>query len=424
MMFGYHSCINGTSFNNYNNEKMATVKLLLEKSRALKDGTFSLVFQILHLRKKRLIYTPYKIYNNEYNQSEEKVVYLNDSIRSELDVIKINKLLSKQRKRIKGHISELEFNSIYSSDEIVFRYNMGNDTLTLLSYIDIQISLKQELGKLGTASAYKSTRASLSKFTNGKKVRISNIDARFVSEYSHFLLKNGVTQNTVCFYMRNLKSIYNQALINGCNSPKLHAFRNQSTSPQRTVKRAINLEDIKNIKSLDLSNNIKLDLARDIFMFSFYCRGMSFVDILYLTKLDIINNTISYSRHKTNQWLQISVTADIGHIISKYENSSNFIFPILSGTNVEHNYKKYRTELILINKNLKDIAKLANIETPLTTYVARHSWATQAKRCGAPTSIISEGLGHTNEKTTQIYLKQFDRSTLDLYNEKITDLLR
>ena len=137
-----------------------------------------------------------------------------------------------------------------------------------------------------------------------------------------------------------------------------------------------------------------------------------------------MNGVISYNRQKTSQRIEVAVTDDLLDIIEKYQSDSDYIFPILKGTESKELYRQYRLSVERTNRHLKEIGRILKLETPLTTYVARHSWATLAKKIGISTSIISEGLGHTSEKTTQIYLKAFDRSTLDKANEKITRFIR
>lgn len=154
-----------------------------------------------------------------------------------------------------------------------------------------------------------------------------------------------------------------------------------------------------------------------------YTRGVSLVDILFLKKTDIADAPIWYTRHKTKQRLRIAVNEAIGRLVRKYdEPGSHFVFPFIGRLPRRSLYARYRSVLGAVNYYLKQLGKRLDIDTPLTTYVARHSWATQAKELGAPVTVISEGLGHTSEKTTQIYLKEFDRNVVDSINDTLSDL--
>lgn len=187
----------------------------------------------------------------------------------------------------------------------------------------------------------------------------------------------------------------------------------------KTAKRALKQEVIEKISLMNLTDSPELDKARDLFMFSFYTRGMSFVDIIYLKHTDIMDGVIYYRRQKTNQYLEIAVTKPLRKIIDKYHTDPIYVLPFLNENNQPSLYKKYQVAYGYIYRNLNVLQKELNLSTPLTTYTARHSWATIAKEQGVSTSIISEGLGHTSEKTTNIYLKEFNRSVIDRVNEKI-----
>lgn len=187
-----------------------------------------------------------------------------------------------------------------------------------------------------------------------------------------------------------------------------------------TRKRALSRETIKRICTADLSAlHPKYSLARDIFMFSFFTRGMSFVDMVYLRNSDIHDGVLTYARHKTGQMLSMRIEPQLQHIIDRYSNASPYILPVLAKDDSYDNYRQQQREL---NKFIRKIGVLLNIPEPLTFYVARHSWATLARDCGTPLTVISAGMGHTSERTTRIYLAQLDHNIIDKANRKIIDL--
>ena len=402
---------------------MASVKLLLNKSRALRDGSYPLVFQLIYQRKKKLIYTSYKLYPEEFDTDKEKVCYISGARFSLRKVRAMNNMIALQRSEIERCIKKFECcKREYSVQDIVARYRAMHDDYNLLHYIDRCIERKRAMKRFGTAAAYQSTRNSLALFTKEKGVCFSGIDNIFQRDYTEFLLKRGVSNNTVCFYIRNLKSLCNQAVKEGYRLAEKSPFENVYVRPRKTVKRAQDRETIRKIYEFDFSAKPHVELARDLFIFSFFSRGMPFVDILLLKKTNIFGNTIVYSRHKIGQPLRILLTSQLRSLIAKYDNDSDYLFPILRDSDPIELYGQYRRALERTNRNLKTVARVLGITGGLSTYVARHSWATQAKKSGAPVALISEGLGHTSERTTQIYLKELDQNIVDRLNARVSAL--
>ena len=187
----------------------------------------------------------------------------------------------------------------------------------------------------------------------------------------------------------------------------------------KTIKRSISFTEIKKIKELDLSQQPILDYARDMFLFSFYTRGMSFVDMAYLRKQDLKNGYLSYRRKKTGQLLTIEWTEQMQAILDKYQpNPTLYLLPIILKENGNER-RQYQNQMMKINRRLKNIAVLTKLSVPLSLYYSRHSWATIARGKDIPLAIISEGLGHNSEATTQIYLDSIKSWEVDNANRKI-----
>ncbi|MEG2819451.1 MAG: site-specific integrase, partial [Muribaculaceae bacterium] len=276
-----------------------------------------------------------------------------------------------------------------------------------------------DIGKYGIAEAYKSTFNSIKRFLAGRTVTFDHIDVKFLRDYEHYLISTCVVQNTISYYMRNLRTIYNRAFNDNLILQDHNPFLKYKFHKVTTIKRALKKEVIQRIVNLDLSNNKELEEARDFFMFSFYTRGMSAVDILYLKHSDIVDGVVFYQRHKTQQGLQIAVTDQIQHLLDKYNVDKEYALPFITRYRRPILRDQYKAAYTRLNRHLKKVAVLAGINSPLTSYVARHSWATIAKEGGAPIAAISEGLGHTSEKTTSIYLSYFDRSVIDNINKNV-----
>lgn len=405
-------------------DMITSVKLMLNKSRILNNGSYPLVFQVIHNRRKKLLYTGYRMKEEVFDESEGKIMNGVGSTFTATEVVKMNRELRKMRNQIDIRIRQLErTREEFTVEDILTQnaFGTGKSQFYLLRYINAQIERKQELKKVGMAAAYKSTRSSLAKFIGRPDVRMSEVDLAFVRRYEDFLYSNGASGNTVSYYLRNLRSLYNQAVTDGYHPRGEYPFAKAQTRPAKTVKRALSRTDMQNLADLNLENEPELEFTRDLYLFSFYAQGMAFVDIVLLKKTDICNGVLTYSRHKSKQLIRIVVTPQMQGVIDKYNTENEYLFPIISGEYAS-GYQKYRLALGRINRHLKKIAVVADIKVPLTTYTARHTWATLARDYGAPISMISAGLGHTSEEMTRVYLKDFDVSMLNQVNSIVTNL--
>ena len=405
-------------------DMITSVKLMLNKSRILNNGSYPLVFQVIHNRRKKLLYTGYRMKEEVFDESEGKIMNGVGSTFTATEVVKMNRELRKMRNQIDTRIRQLErTREEFTVEDILTQnaFGTGKTQFYLLRYINAQIERKQELKKVGMAAAYKSTRSSLAKFIGRPDVRMSEVDLGFVKRYEDFLYSNGASGNTVSYYLRNLRSLYNQAVTDGYHPRGEYPFAKAQTRPAKTVKRALSRTDMQNLADLNLENEPELEFTRDLYLFSFYAQGMAFVDIVLLKKTDICNGVLTYSRHKSKQLIRIVVTPQMQGVIDKYNTENEYLFPIISGEYAS-GYQKYRLALGRINRHLKKIAVVADIKVPLTTYTARHTWATLARDYGAPISVISAGLGHTSEEMTRVYLKDFDVSMLNQVNSIVTNL--
>lgn len=276
-------------------------------------------------------------------------------------------------------------------------------------------------GRKRTSMMYISTLRSFLRFNKGKDIKLKDLDANFIQAYERHLLQKGLARNTISFYMRILRSAYNKAQEEGL-VPMKQQFRHVFTSIEKTEKRAISVADIRRIKRLKLARNSMMELSRDLFMFSFYTRGMSFVDIANLRKENIRDGYIVYHRQKTGQKLCIKIEPCITSILKKYQSTSPYLLPIYQSHHKEP-YKNCQNRLAVVNRNLKKISALAGIYVQLSMYVARHSWATSAKDANVPIAVISEAMGHESVKTTQIYLASFQKSRIDEVNRMILGMV-
>lgn len=403
---------------------MATIKLLLHKNWKHKDNTYPLVLQIIHNRRKKIIYTGYQIEEANFNSILQKVQWSNTTKLSTKQIGLINRNIQSHRHALLDRIAEFERLNIDFSVKDLEDKPLTHHPTFILEYMSRQINLKLLGRRDGIAQAYKNTRSSFGRFLGMKDIEINQITSLLIKRYQAFLLSRGLSENTVAYYMRNLKTIYNCMLQDGCNTTSDSPFRGIRTTICKTIKRAITREELIRIAKMefDPDSESHIEFARDIFLFSYYTCGMAFVDIAYLKKSNIESGVIVYYRHKSKQQIRVSVIEPLKKLIDKYQNTSEYVMPILDANQEKSEYEQYRLALARINKNLKITGDCARLDYRLTTYMARHTWATQVKMLGTPVSIISQGLGHTSENTTRIYLQEFDSKVVDSVNSKVSIL--
>lgn len=398
---------------------MASVKVKFRPSTiGGKEGT--LYYQVIHNRVVRQIYTDYKLFASEWDCHSEAVILHRVPNEQERNnhLLSISSRIIWDKDRLNKIIQALSQSGTFVADDIVMRFQDNRQEQSFNAYICQQIARLKRLGKIRTSETYTAAFRSFNGFMNDKEVLFNQISADLIAEYEAYLKGRGNSPNTISFYMRVLKAVYNRAVEDGLTGQR-HPFKSVYTGVEKTLKRAISLNDLKRIKGLDLSLKPNLDFARDMFLFCFYTRGMSFIDMAYLRKKDLQNGILSYRRRKTGQQLFIKWERCMQEIVDKYPiNETEYLLPIITKRNKDYR-KQYTNELHRVNHLLKKIGKQLDLSIPLTMYVARHSWASAAKSKNVPISVISEGMGHDSEMTTQIYLASLDNSVVDKANFSI-----
>ena len=291
------------------------------------------------------------------------------------------------------------------------------------AYFRERISDMKQAGKINTAIKYAATRTSLGKF-HPAPLRFEEINLTLLNEFEYFLHNEGNQPNSIATKFSVLKAVYNKAIVDKIFLCKENPFLLYKVGKHWTAtrKRAIHKEDIQRLMQAELppTRSRYAEFARDIFLFSYFSAGINFTDMATLRYGDIVDGRIYYSRHKTQKLLSFHLVPNALQIIQKYSKrghaKEDYIFPILN-RNVHRTPQQIfnRTHKVLakINRELKVLGKLIGLEVPLTTYVARHTYATVLKRSGVSVALISESLGHSDLSTTQIYLDSFENSQID-----------
>lgn len=396
---------------------MASIKIKFRPS-TVADHEGTIYYQIIHERKPRQLLTDYHVFSYEWDENRSMVTSTQKSERKSF-ILSIRERIRWDTERLTKIIRQLDNNGFsYTADDVIDEFNRYSNEYSLFNFMEnIIIKLKQN-GKTRTSETYTVTLNSFKKFRQDEDIMLDCLSSEVMEAYEAWHQQRGVSPNTISFYTRILRAVYNRAVEDEIIENR-NPFRHVYTGVDKTVKRALPIAIIKKIKLLDLELIPALDFARDMFMMSFMLRGMSFIDMAYLKKTDLKNGYITYRRRKTGQQLTIEWTKEMQMLLDKYpENDSDYLLPIIrnAGTNERYTYRNVGYN---INHNLKTIAKKVGITIPLTLYVARHSWASAAKAKGIPLSVISEGMGHDSEATTQIYLASLNTSVVDKANSLI-----
>lgn len=401
---------------------MASIKVKFRPS-TVADHEGKIYYQIIHERKVRQLLSDYKVFPSEWDESRSMVTTTQKSERKAF-ILSISERIRWDVERLKKIDKKLDANGLtYTADDVIDEFNRYANEYSLFNFMEsIIVKLKQN-GKVRTSETYKSALSSFKKFRQDEDIMLDCLTSEIMEAYEAWHKGRGVAPNTISFYTRILRAVYNRAVEEDIIENR-NPFKHVYTGVDKTVKRALPLPVIKKIKALDLSLNPSLDYARDMFLMSFYLRGMSFIDMAFLKKSDLKNGYVTYRRRKTGQQLIIEWTKEMQMTLDKYpENATDYLLPIIKnpGTNERCTYRNMGYN---INHNLKKIAKMVGVQIPLTLYVARHSWASAAKAKGIPLSVISEGMGHDSEATTQIYLASLDTSVVDRANSLILKSLK
>lgn len=271
-----------------------------------------------------------------------------------------------------------------------------------------------------TSENYRTAVRSFIRFNNGKDLALIDITSDTLHQYERWLAQQGICPNTSSCYMRSLRAIYNKAIEKKRIKPA-NPFRNIFTGNEKNVKRTVSRAEINKIQALDTTAHAHLTLTRDLFLFTLYGMGIPFADLAHLQKSNITNGILTYRRKKTGKKITLRLEPCLLQIISKYTRTDTpYLFPILYNVKKEKlQYQNYATALSAYNRHLKALALKAGIPSPLTSYTARHSWASLAYEQNIDLPVISKALGHTDTKTTLIYIADIKDHRVEQANKKL-----
>ena len=420
---------------------MTSINMVLRPS--IKEGRYagSLSLRVVHNRKSRTIVTGCRLYPEEWDSEKQKILYpVGDSARVTI-LADTETKISAGISMLEEIITSLNKQGRYTVEDVINRYRRKTDNGNLSGYVESLVPELERAGQHRLIRAYRTVAGELLKHNKGEDIPLPHINACLVKSFENDLKMRGRQPNTISFYMRNLRAIYNKAVAS-CRIPAKseNPFTSVYTKVKTTAKRAlteaettrlydINFEAlrIQSTPGIPEHHNIEsLYFAWRLFMFCFQAQGMCFIDMAYLRKENIKNGVCRYYRHKTSQQVEVIVNEGMQRIIESFASQvrdSPYLFPIIKHSDSIPARRDYESALRTQNRRLKALSRLAGIDKRVTTHVSRHTFASITRGGGLPTGVISEMLGHTTEKMTHNYLASLDRSLFEKAYQIISSVL-
>lgn len=442
-----------------------------------------LYFRVTHRRKSAEITTKYSLHPGEWDERGHCLILPDNPEAATADragagvvngadplhLVDIADAVAADLKRLSGIIHTLEASrNMFTAADVCARFAAAPAGETVGDFVKALCESLESAGRFSTANAYRSALSSFRKFCKGRNIALADIDADLIRAYDNYLMERWregeIQMNTVSFYLRILRAARNRAIREGLIPGKEDGlFDDTHTGIYETNRRAIPKEEVRDLVLVELSLKEEIEAEKrkreereeqpeehagsnandetctkpakaeellnslNFFMFAFYARGMSFVDMARLRKWDIRDGHIRYIRCKTGRQMEVAITGEMQRIIDYFTlrtKESPYLFPILNPNLTGADaWRQYKTALKRQNEMLKTLANRAGIHAKVTSHVARHTWATLAKYANCPVSTISEALGHRDVRTTEIYLASFDRSVMDELSNRIEEVV-
>ncbi|QMU63180.1 MAG: tyrosine-type recombinase/integrase [Flavobacteriaceae bacterium] len=400
--------------------------LTLDTRRKKKNATFPIILRLSHKRKTTSISLGYSILESDWDKRNHQV---KKSYKGVSSIHRLNNFLLKQKTdamdiiNILADKGELDFLSINQ-----LKAKLTNQA-SYESFFDFGYSLVEEMKqsqRFGNARSYYGVLGTLKKYNHNRDLRFDELNYDYLKKFEiHYLSKEGNSLNGLAAYMRTIRAVYNKGIKAGLIEKEAYPFADYKIRMTPTEKRAIALEHVKSIVGLQLKLDHELFHVRNYFLASYLLYGISFIDMAFLKLENIVDGRIKFQRRKTSKVYDIKITTQLNEILKFYTEDKqveDFIFPIIKRESLEMQYRDIDWARKRYNKGLKKLALLCGIDQRLTSYVSRHSFATQAMFQNVPLEAISAMLGHSRLTTTQIYLKSLPSNVLDDYNEQLSIL--
>jgi integrase len=418
-VFLFVTCDGNVTEENKYSMKVPKASIYFDRYHLSKDGTAAVTIRVSHRQIRRYYAAGYTFTPTEF----DRVMNALRRTKRESDV---HKDLQYQLNKALQVIEALPLFTFEKFEEMYLTNKEAADTVNFAfgKYIE---QLRAE-NRIGTAVSYECAQRSIESFKPGLKM--ADVNRTLLLNYENWMLKNSKTLTTVGIYMRSLRTIFNRSKIDRGLYPFGDGKDKYSIPTGRNIKKALSPADVAKIYHYQPEPNSTEEMARDYWVFMYLCNGMNVKDFCLLKWENIKGDFIEYQRAKTERTkrdgkkISVSLKAETQAIISKWGqksvNRNAFVFPHLQpGLTAVREREIYQQLTKIINKYMKRIAKKLEIDCEITTYYARHSFATILKNAGVSTEFISEALGHSDVKVTANYLDGFEKEQI----HKQTDVL-
>jgi integrase/recombinase XerD len=399
---------------------MANLKLLLDTRRVKSDGNFNIIFRITHFRKVFTFNSGISVVEKHWNPQKSEV------FKSHPNAKLINLKLNKDYFLFQDAILRLDEQfTIEKLRNLIVGKDLDAESCTFKTFADKLIKQMFDAKMTGNALVYQTGVNRFIQFCGRDDVKFCEINYSMLVQFQHHLTIQGLKINSISNYFRSLRAIYNKAIKEKLVERSQFPFFDIKIKTEETSKRAISKADIFKLKHSVVIVNSASWRALNHFLLSFYLIGISFTDLAYLKQENIIDDRIVYRRRKTHKIYNIKIFPQAQSILQNMHSCDcEYLLQILPNEITQDSIqaKKIIKQWIkTTNKFLKQLSGKAGINGSVTTYVARHTFATTAKKLGYSNELIAESLGHeeVGNKTTAIYLDSFDRAVIDEMHQKV-----
>ena len=402
---------------------MATLKLILDTRRKKANGSFPVAFRLTHQMRSTTLSTNLALALADWDAKKQRVRKSNptaDSLNHELSKLK----MEYQEGLLKlNSIDQLDVKAIKN---VLTGRALPIQRLNFFSFAEKEIKDLLATSKVGNAIVYECASNSLKDFTNNGQLKFEEINYKLLLGYESFLVKKGLKTNSIANYMRTIRAIFNKAIKTNNTGLEHYPFKSYSIKHERTITKVLGKDQFIQMASLELKRESPEYLSRALFILTFTLIGISFADLITLKPSNLVDGRIVYRRKKTKRVYSILLSSYAQSIIndlSSINPHSPYLVPVLNEAELSALTEKKQVQLKLktCNKYLKRIGDQIKADLTLTTYVARYSWATTAKRMGFSNEVIAEALGHEyGNSVTATYLDGFSQEVIDNANELVT----
>lgn len=400
---------------------MATIKITL-KNKPTTEGLYPIVLRIIKDRKVKIISLPFKCLKKDWDEANGELKKSDKNYRVR------NRILLQKKEEALKIIDEFELEKVdFTLAQFEQRFRGQKDkNITVRDFILEKIQDFELAGRTGSARTYEGTLNSFFGYIENKQLMFREITPELLEKYENYLRSKGGTDGGIAVRMRDIRTLFNDAIRRGVVKKDAYPFIAYKISKLKGkgIKRALTRDEVLLIENLNVDKHPHLREAKKFFLFSYYTRGMNFYDMMKLKWSNIEGDYIVYTRSKTKGNFKIKILEPVQQILDEYrlENRiTGYIFPILLRNDLTPKQIEERKgkKLKKFNKDLKLIAETVGITKKVTSYVARHSFATNLREAGEGADIISQAMGHHDIQMTQAYLKAFEDEDIDKASAKL-----